>query len=108
MPHHVNSDFNLVRFSSLLKEQKSVPQVQIVIFMKNKNQQPGTVERCFMLSIYCSFRNHHIGIHKLANIKVFNDYDVLMDHCCGIFNDAMFGCRRAGTEKMALSNRNPF
>ncbi len=45
---------------------------------------------------------------RLANIKVFNDYDVLMDHCCSIFNDAMFECRRAGTAKMALSKRSPF
>ncbi len=75
MPHHVYSDFKLKKFSSLLKEQKSVSQVQAVTFTKAKNQQPGNVERCFMMSIYCLFRNHHICIHKLADIKVFIYYD---------------------------------
>jgi hypothetical protein len=102
------SDFNLVKFSSILKEQKSVWQTQAVTFTKAKNQQPGNFERCFMMSIYCSFRNLNIGIHKLADIKVFNDYEVLMDLCCSIFNYGMFGYRRAGTAKMALPNRYLF
>jgi len=55
----------MVKFSSLLKVQKSVPQVQAVTFMKATNQQPGTVERCLMLSIYCSFE---IIILALTNL----------------------------------------
>ena len=53
-------------------------------------------------------RNHHIGTHKLADIKVSNDYDFLMDHCCSIFNDILFGCWRAGTGKMVLPSSYPF
>ena len=56
MPHLVYSDFNMVTFLSLLKEQKLGAQVQDVTFTKATNQQSGTVERCLMLSIYWLFR----------------------------------------------------
>ena len=107
MPHLVYIDFNMVTFLSLLKEQKLGAQVQDVTFTKATNQQSGTVERCLMLSIYWLFRYHYIGTHKLADIKVFNDYEVLMNHCCSIFNYGLFGCRRAGMAKMALPSKYP-
>jgi hypothetical protein len=83
----VYGDSNVVKYLPLLKEKKSDPSIQAtsvsratnVVLLRDLLTSPKTVHSLIIIS----------ALTNLITSKFFEDYDSMIDHCRGVFNDLL-------------------
>jgi hypothetical protein len=83
----IYGDSNIVKYLPLLKERKTDPSIQAttvsratnVVLLRDLLSSPKVVHSLVIIS----------ALTNLITAKFFEDYDAMIEHCRGVFNDVL-------------------